>query len=69
MAPKSIAVWYDQEGDFLEVLFDRSRPGYFRQTADERVMEKVDAKGNVIGFSILGVSSMRSPAAIEVALN
>ncbi len=69
MAPKSIAIWFDPEGDFLEVLFDRSRPGHFRETADERVMQKVDEQGNIIGFSILGVSSMRSPAPLELALN
>lgn len=69
MAPKSVTIWLDQEGDFLEVLFDPSKPGYFRQTADDRVMEKLDDQGNVIGFSILRVSSIKSPAPIELLLN
>jgi uncharacterized protein YuzE len=48
-------VWYDQEGDFLEVIFDQ-KPGFFRETDSDQVMEKVDQEGNVIGFSILKVS-------------
>ena len=56
---KSIVnVWYDPEGDFLEVIWER-KEGYFRETEDDRVMEKVDAEGNVLGFHILGVSTLK----------
>ncbi len=69
MARKSLKVWFDPEGDFLEVLFDSTHPGYFRETADDRVMEKVDEQGNLLGFSILHVSSLQSGAQpIELAL-
>jgi hypothetical protein len=34
------------------------RPGYFRETEHARVMTKVDAKGNVLGFSVLGFSAI-----------
>jgi len=56
---KNIKVWFDKEGDFLEVLFDY-RKGYFRETGNDAVMEKVDDKGNVIGFSVMKVSAMKS---------
>ena len=59
MARDRVKVWYDVEGDFLEVLFDR-RPGYFRETVNDQVMEKVDDEGNVLGFSILKVSATRT---------
>ena len=49
---KEIKVWYDKEGDYIEVLFER-KMGYFKETENDAVMEKVDDKGNVIGFSIL----------------
>lgn len=63
---KKIKVWYDREGDYLEVLFDRKK-GYFRETAHDAVMEKVDEDGNVIGFSILKVSAIaQKPVAIEL---
>ncbi|MFQ5632324.1 MAG: DUF2283 domain-containing protein, partial [bacterium] len=47
---REIKIWYDEEGDYLEVLFER-KEGYFRETINDAVMEKVDKKGNVIGFS------------------
>ena len=45
-------------GDCLEVLFDQ-RPGYFRETANDHVLEKVDIQGNVLGFSVQKVSALR----------
>ena len=58
MAQKIVKLWYDREGDYLEVMFDR-KAGYFRETKSDQVMEKVDKDGNILGFSILKVSKMR----------
>jgi len=66
MAERKVKIWYDAEGDYLEVIFDQ-RPGYFRETASDQVMEKVDERGNVLGFSVLKVSALRK-APLEVAL-
>jgi uncharacterized protein YuzE len=66
MADKRVKIWYDKEGDYLEVIFDQ-KPGYFRETANDQVMEKVDEEGNVLGFSVLKVSAARE-APLEVAL-
>jgi hypothetical protein len=66
MAERRVKVWYDQEGDYLEVMFE-DRPGYFRETANEHVMEKVDNDGNVIGFSVLRVSASKDHP-LDVAL-
>ena len=63
---EKIKIWYDSEGDFLEVMFE-NKEGYFKETASDQVMEKVDMKGNVIGFSILKVSSLKNHP-LEVAL-
>jgi uncharacterized protein YuzE len=54
---EEVRVWYDREADYLEVLFDR-KEGYFRETDNDAVMEKVDDQGNIIGFSILKVSAL-----------
>lgn len=66
MGEKRISIWYDPEGDYLEVIFDQ-RKGYFRETEDDRVMEKIDRQGNVLGFSILGVGSLKG-SPVQVAL-
>jgi len=55
---KEVKIWYDKEGDYLEVLFERKK-GYFRETENDAVMEKVDEEGNIIGFSILKVSALK----------
>lgn len=64
---KDVTVWYDREGDYLEVIFER-KEGYFRETDNDAVMEKVDQDGNVIGFSILNVSQTQSEAPVSVTL-
>ncbi len=66
MAQKNLKVWYDPEGDFLEVIFDQ-KPGYFRETANDQVMEKVDEEGNILGFSVLRVSALKQKP-LDVAL-
>jgi uncharacterized protein YuzE len=58
MAGKKLKIWYDAEGDYLEVMFEQ-KEGYFRETSSDQVMEKVDAEGNVIGFSVLRVSAVK----------
>ena len=58
MARQQVRLWYDAEGDFLEVTFD-GKAGYFRETTSDQVMEKVDEDGNVIGFSVLKVSALK----------
>lgn len=66
MADRRVKVWYDSEGDFLQVILDQ-RPGCFCETANDQVMEKVDESGNVLGFSILKVSALKQ-APLEIAL-
>ena len=61
MAARQLKIWFDREADYLEVLFDQ-REGFFRETANDQVMEKVDSEGNILGFSVLRVSALtKSP--------
>ena len=55
---KEIKIWYDSEGDYLELIFER-KAGYFSETGNDAVMEKVDEEGNILGFSILKVSALK----------
>ena len=56
MADK-VKVWFDAEGDFLEVRFSDAA-GYMKETDHDAVMERLDEQGRVIGFSILQVSAL-----------
>lgn len=53
-----VKVWFDAQVDFLEVRFSNAA-GYEKETAYDTLMERVDSQGNVIGFSILGVSRFK----------
>jgi hypothetical protein len=66
MADK-VKVWFDAEGDFLEVRFSDDA-GYSRETSHDAVMERVNAQGQVIGFSVLGVSRFKKDKPLEADL-
>ena len=70
-APEKVYVWFDPEGDFLEVTFDSSKEGDMEQTADDRIAVNIDDDGNIIGFHILHVSSLMKerPTPFEVDLS
>lgn len=64
---KEIKIWYDKEGDYLEILFER-KAGYFKETENDAVMEKLDEEGNIIGFSILKVSALKGQKPLSISL-
>ena len=49
-----IRIWYDREGDFLEITF-REAKGYFQEIAED-IYERVDEAGNLLGYSVLNVT-------------
>lgn len=67
MAQKIVKLWYDREGDYLEVMFERGE-GYFKETQNDQVMEKVDKQGRILGFSVLKVSQLGTKP-LDVALS
>lgn len=66
MGKKIINLWFDKEGDFLEVSFEK-KAGFFRQTKNDAVMEKIDDNGNILGFSVMNVSKLAKKP-LQVAL-
>lgn len=54
---QQVKIWYDPEADFLEVLFS-AKAGYMKETNNDAVMERVDEAGNILGFTIMGVSRL-----------
>lgn len=57
---KEIKIAFDKKADFLEVIFD-IKEGYWKDTEKDAIMVKVDMEGNVIGFSVTGVSALDHP--------
>ena len=66
MADK-VKIWFDAEADFLEVRFSDA-PGYEKETQHDAVMERLDAQGRVIGFSVMGVSKFKKDKPLEADL-
>jgi uncharacterized protein YuzE len=62
-----LKVWFDPEADFLEVRFSDAA-GYEKETNHDADMERVDAEGHVIGFSIMGVSQFSKDKPLEADL-
>jgi len=50
-----LRVWFDPEGDLLEVELGKPRKGFFRDMGDD-IFLRVDEKGKVLGFAILNAT-------------
>ncbi len=66
MEKEPVRVWFDPEGDLLEVELGKPRKGFFKDAGDD-VFLRVDTKGNIMGFAILNVTK-RPKKAKEVEL-
>jgi uncharacterized protein YuzE len=65
---QQVKVWFDAEGDFLEVRFS-DKAGFMREIKNDAVMEQVDEDGNILGFSIMQVNRLarQKPLVAELA--
>ncbi len=63
-----LKVWFDREGDLLEVMFS-DKPGYMRETAHDAIMERIDDNGNFLGFLIINVSRLSKDKPLEAELS
>ena len=67
MTTRKVFVSYDIEGDFLEVQW-AVKEGYFTPTDDDRILKRLDDDGEVIGFLIHDMSTLRKPSLVEFEL-
>jgi uncharacterized protein YuzE len=49
-----VKVWYDREGDYLEVVFEDA-PASLEEVGDD-MFERRTADGRVVGFAVFNVS-------------
>ena len=50
---EKLRVWFDQEGDLLEIGFMKKR-GFMKSIGDD-IFIRLDQKGHILGFAILNV--------------
>ena len=63
MEQKWVSIWYDPEGDFLEVIWER-KPGEFVESVDGLADIKLDDDGNILGFQIQALSKFTKPTCV-----
>lgn len=50
--PKKLSIWYDKEGDFLEIIYKPCSDAIFREFKKDH-MQIIDRKtGNIIGYAV-----------------
>jgi uncharacterized protein YuzE len=55
MEQEALRIWFDPEGDVLEVGFTKPRKGFFKDAGDD-IFVRVDEDGNVQGFAVLNAT-------------
>lgn len=58
-----VHIWYDAEGDYLEVDLGEPQDGNTAETSHKGVHVKLDDEHNIIGFSIIGVTTLQEEGA------
>ncbi len=56
---KKIQIWLDEEGNALTVTWG-FQPGYYSDSDDDRIMVRLDMAGNVQGFQVDDLNSIRN---------
>lgn len=64
---EKLKIWYDPEGDLLEIKFS-DQPGEYQATSSKNMMIKTDASGRMVGIMVLKVSEVEGgPMEIELS--
>ena len=63
---KQMNVWFDKKSDFLEISMSNKK-GFFKDVGDD-VFERVDKKGNIIGFAIFNFTKRTKKGEDKVKL-
>lgn len=58
MEQEALTIWFDPEGDILEVGFSKARKGFFKDAGDD-VLVRVDDRGKISGFAVLNATKRR----------
>ena len=64
-----MSLWYDEEGDYLEIYFGKIKEGYFHEVRD-KIFERIDKKtGKIVGYTIFNFTKRKEKFVdMEIAL-
>jgi len=62
---EGLKIWFDEEGDFLEIMLVGKGRGFFRDIGDD-IWERVDEKGRIRGIAILNFRRRAEKGKIEL---
>ncbi len=65
---KNLRIWYDKEGDFLEITIGKPVKGYYNPIGKECFERRSKRTGKVIGFAIAGFSKQFGKGHRELSL-
>ncbi|MBI2172133.1 MAG: DUF2283 domain-containing protein [Chloroflexi bacterium] len=69
MDKQLIKLWYDPEADLLEVVLEEGI-GIAKDTQDDHMEVRVDGRGKILSFHVLGLRSMTGlPLSLELRPN
>jgi len=63
-AKSKVRVWFDPEGDLLEVILKDGK-GFFKHLEDD-VLIRINEKGGVLGFMILNVTKRENKKPLAI---
>jgi uncharacterized protein YuzE len=55
MEQEPLRIWFDPEGDVLEVGFAKPHPGFFNDAGND-IFVRMDETGKISGFAILNAT-------------
>ncbi len=68
MTKNRLKLWYDKEGDFLELIIGKPVKGYYRPLGNE-CYERVNKKtGKIVGFAVFNFTKRFPKASKEISL-
>ncbi len=62
---EGLRIWFDEEGDFLEIMLVGKVRGFFRDVGDD-IWERGDEKGKIRGVAILNFRRRAEKGEIEL---
>ena len=61
-------LYYDAEGDFLEVRFGKAVASFYDALGDDIFARRAEKTGKVVGYALFNVQKRQIPREVRIAL-